>query len=103
MKANDTSTIVTGRRLGHPVRSLKTPFSRNYAKLEYTDISNEDLENLAVGSLRAAVVDGDGTKGSFLAGQISGMVNKEQSAKEIIDEIFSEAENILNGAVKWVK
>ena len=103
LKANDTATIVTGRRLGHPVRSLKTPFSRNYAKLEYTDISDDDLENLAVGTLRAAVADGDSAKGCFLAGQISGMVNKEQSAEEIIDDIFSEAENILNGAVKWVK
>lgn len=103
LKANDTATIVTGRRLGHPVRSLKSPFSRNYAKLEYTDISDEELENLAVGSLRASVVDGDEKKGSFLAGQISGLVTKEQSASEIITDIFTEAESLLNGAGKWVK
>lgn len=103
LKANDTSTIVTGRRLGHPVRSLKSPFSRNYAKAEYTQISDEDLEQMAVGSLRAAVVDGDDKKGSFLAGQISGLVNKEQKASEIIEEIFAEAEVILNGGTKWVK
>lgn len=103
LKANDTATIVTGRRLGHPVRSLKSPFSRNYAKLEYTDISDEELENLAVGSLRASVVDGDEKKGSFLAGQISGLVTKEQSASEIIKDIFTEAESLLNGAGKWVK
>lgn len=103
LKANDTATIVTGRRLGHPVRSLKTPFSRNYAKAEYTDISNEELENMAVGSLRAAVVDGDSKKGSFLAGQISGMINKEQNASDMIADIMLEAENILNGAKKWVK
>lgn len=103
LKAKDSSTIVTGKRLGHPVRSLKTAFSRNYAKLEYTDISNDDLENLAVGSLRAAVVDGDDKKGCFLAGQISGLVNKEQNAAEMIEEMFSEAENILNGAKKWVR
>lgn len=103
LKANDTSTIVTGRRLGHPVRSIKSPFSRAYAKAEYSDISDEQLENMAVGSLRYAVVDGDEKKGSFLAGQISGMLNKEQSSKEIIDEIISDAENILNGAKQWVK
>lgn len=103
LKANDTATIVTGRRLGHPVRSLKSPFSRNYAKAEYTDISDDELENMAVGSLRAAVVDGDSKKGCFLAGQISGMVNKEESASEIIKDIFDEAEIILNGAKKWVK
>lgn len=103
LKANDTSTIVTGRRLGHPVRSLKTPFSRNYAKAEYTSISDDELENMAVGTLRAAVVDGDDKKGCFLAGQISGLVNKEQTALDIITEMFDETETILNGALRWVK
>ena len=103
LKANDTATIVTGRRLGHPVRSLKSPFSRGYQQLEYSDISDEELEKYAVGSLRAAVVDGDSKKGCFLAGQISGLVNKEENASDIIADIVCEAENILNGAKKWVK
>ncbi|MDD6736390.1 MAG: nitronate monooxygenase [Clostridiales bacterium] len=103
LKAKDTSTIVTGKRLGHPVRSLKSPFSREYFKAEYSDISDEDLEQMAIGSLRAAVVDGDEKKGCFLAGQISGMVNREQSSKEIIEEIFAETETILKGAGRWLK
>lgn len=103
LKAKDTSTIVTGRRLGHPVRSIKTPFSREYAKVEYTDISNEELENMAVGKLRLAVVDGDEKKGCFLAGQIAGLVCEEKKASEMICEMFEETENILIGATKWVK
>ena len=103
LKAGDTATIVTGKRLGHPVRSLKTAFSRNYAKAEYTNISDDDLENMAVGSLKAAVVDGDDKKGCFLAGQISGLIKEEKNALEIIETIFAEAETILNGAKKWVK
>ena len=95
LKAKDSSTIVTGRRLGHPVRSLKTAFSRAYAKAEYTDISDEDLEAMAVGTLRAAVVDGDAKKGCFLAGQVSGMVGREQPAAEIVAEIMAEAEALL--------
>ena len=95
LKAKDSSTVVTGRRLGHPVRSLKSAFSRAYAKVEYTDISDEDLEAMAVGTLRAAVVDGDPKRGCFLAGQISGMVNKEQPAAEIIAEIMQQAEALL--------
>jgi enoyl-[acyl-carrier protein] reductase II len=95
LKAKDSSTVVTGRRLGHPVRSLKSAFSRAYAKAEYTDISDEDLEAMAVGTLRAAVVDGDPKRGCFLAGQISGMVNKEQPAAEIIAEIMQQAEALL--------
>lgn len=103
LHAGDISTIVTGRRLGHPVRSIKTPFSRAYAKAEYTDISDDDLEQMAVGALRLAAVEGDEKNGCFLAGQIAGIVNREQPAKEIIEEICTEAENILKGASKWVK
>lgn len=102
LKASDISTIVTGKRLGHPVRSIKTPFSRAYAKAEYSDIADNDLENMAVGALRLAAVDGDEKNGCFLAGQIAGMINREQPAAEIIEEMSSEAETVLKGALKWV-
>ncbi len=103
LKASDTSTIVTGRRLGHAVRSLKTPYSRNYAKQEYTNISNEDLEQLGVGSLRKAAVDGNEKEGCYLAGQIAGLVNKEQTAAEIIEEIMAETEQVLSKAASFIK
>ena len=95
LKAGDTATIVTGKRLGHPVRSLKTAFSRNYVKAEYTSISDEELENMAVGSLKAAVVDGDDKKGCFLAGQIAGLVNEEKSASEIIEKMFDDISSVF--------
>jgi len=92
LKANDVATTVTGRRTGHPVRSLKSEFSRNFAKIE-TDpnITDEEIHKLGGGALRAAAVDGDRQKGSFMAGQIAGLVKKEQSVKEIIQEMFAEA------------
>ena len=103
LKASDIDTIVTGRKLGHPVRSLKTSFSRNFFMKENDpSVSNEELESAGIGALRAAAVDGDDVKGCFIAGQIAGMVNKEQSAKEIIDELVSQAEELLKGT-KWVK
>ena len=102
LHANDLCTMVTGKRLGHPVRSLRTPFARDYFKAEYSDISDEELEKLGVGALKAAVVDGDSEKGCFLAGQIAGVVNREQSAAEIIKEVISEAEPILKNAGEWV-
>lgn len=103
LKASDTSTIVTGRRLGHPVRSLKTPYSRNYAKLEYTDISAEELEALGVGSLRKAAADGDEKEGCYIAGQIAGMVNRVQTAAEIIEEIMAQTEQVLKNAASFIK
>lgn len=104
LKAGDVDTIMTGKRLGHPVRQIKNPFSRNYFKAEYDpNVSDEDLEKMGVGSLRKAAVEGNEKEGSFLAGQISAMVKKEQPAAEIITEIFAEAEEVLKGAGKWVR
>jgi len=104
LAAKDIDTITTGKRLGHPVRSLKNPYSREFFKKEYdTTISNEELELFGRGALRRAAVDGDEKTGCFLAGQISAMVKREQPAKEIIEEIFTEAEAVLGGANKWVK
>ena len=102
--AKDIDTISTGKRLGHPVRSLKTPFSRDFFAKEYdASVTNEELEELGAGALQLAAVEGDLKNGCFLAGQITGLVKKEQSAKEIIDELMSETESILNGVFKWVK
>ncbi len=101
--ANDIATITAGKRLGHPVRSLKTPFSREYFKAEYSTISDEELEAFAVGALRLAAVEGNLEKGCFPAGQVAGMVRKRQPAAEMIHEIFDEAENVLGGADKWIR
>ena len=102
LHATDLCTMVTGKRLGHPVRSLRTAFAREYFKAEYSNITDEELENLAVGALKKAVVDGDDEKGCFLAGQIAAIVNKEQSAAEIVKEVIEEAEPILKRAGELV-
>ena len=95
--------MVTGKRLGHPVRSLRTNFAREYAKAEYSGMDDESLEALGVGALRKAVKDGDLQHGCFLAGQIAAMVDKVQPAAEIVRDVIEGAEPILRGATKWVK
>lgn len=99
LDANDTSTITTGRRFGgNTCRQLKNQFSRNFIKVEYAPESTaETVADLGVGALRRAAIDGDTKTGCFLAGQISGMVKTEQTASEIINEIFDEAEKLLKG------
>lgn len=103
LKATDLCTMVTGKRLGHPVRSLRTQFARDYAKAEYGGMADDDLENLAVGALRLAVQEGNSEKGCFLSGQCAAMVKCEQPAAEIVKEVMEGAEPILRGASKWVK
>ena len=101
LAAKDISTMVTGRRLGHPVRSIKTTYTNAYAKLEADgNTPDEELEQFGVGSLRFAAKEGDTEKGCFLAGQIAGLVKCEQSAKEIVDDVMAGAEKLMEG-VKW--
>lgn len=103
LKAGDTATMVTGRRLGHPVRSIRNQFTRDYAKVEYTDISDDELEELAAGKLRDAVIDGDEKGGCFLAGQSAGLVTKEESCAEIIEDLVQDCEKNLRRLEEWVK
>jgi enoyl-[acyl-carrier protein] reductase II len=104
LHARDIDTIATGRRLGHPVRALKTSFTREFARMEYdASVSNEELERFGTGALRLAAQEGDEKHGSFLAGQIAALVTCEQPAAEIIREMFGQAESILGGATKWIR
>ena len=96
--AKDIDSAVTGRSHGHPVRSLRNAMTREYTKLEAEGKSFEELEYLTLGTLRKAVMEGDVVNGTVMAGQIAGLINKKQSAKEIIDEIMSEATNLLKNA-----
>ncbi|MGN0597799.1 MAG: enoyl-[acyl-carrier-protein] reductase FabK [Ruminiclostridium sp.] len=94
--AKDTDSIVTGRFTGHPCRGVKTKFARSLLDFERKGGTPEEFENLTVGSLRKAVQDGNLEEGTFLCGAIAGLVNKVQPAAEIVEEMFEQAEKLLN-------
>ena len=96
IKAKDTDNIVTGRYTGHPCRNIKTKFAKKLATGEKDGtLSPEEFEQLTVGALRRAVVDGDVDSGSFLCGAISGMVNEIKTCADIVKEINDGAEKLL--------
>lgn len=104
LAAKDIDTILTGKRLGHPVRCLKNELSRAIFEKEYDmTVTNEELESMGTGALRRAAMDGETANSTIMAGQIAAMVKKEQTCSEIITEIMYEAEQLLKGAVKWVR
>lgn len=103
LKANDLCTMVTGKKLGHPVRSLRTKFAREYAQKEFSDLPEDQLEALGTGALRKAVQDGNLDEGSFLCGQIAAMVKREEPAADIITDVVTGAEKVLEGASAWLK
>ena len=95
IKAKDIDSAVTGRTHGHPVRCLRNQMTREYNKLEQEGKSFEELEYLTLGTLRKAVQEGDVTGGTVMAGQIAGMVSKEQTCREMIQEIMTQASALM--------
>lgn len=96
IKAKDIDSAVTGLSTGHPVRSIRNKMTKEYLKLEKDGADLMELEKLTLGSLRKAVVEGDVVNGTIMAGQIAGLVKKEQPCKEIIDEIMTQGMELLN-------
>jgi len=94
--AKDIDSEVTGRSNGHPVRQIRNKLTREYLQMEKDGASFEEMEKLTLGSLRKAVVEGDVVAGTIMAGQNAGMGKKEQTYGEIVQEIISEAEALLN-------
>lgn len=106
LKAKDIDTVVSAQVVGHPVRSIKNKLTSAYAKAEKEYLSDlktvEDIEEMGTGSLRDAVVDGDVVNGSVMAGQIAGLINKEETCQEILEDIFYTAADVINKeAQRW--
>lgn len=97
IESKDIDTVVTGRFTGHPVRVLRNKLSRKFMVLEKEGISEEEFNKLGAGALRKAVKEGDIDGGSIMAGQIAGLIKKEESCKEIIEGLFKEAMEVING------
>jgi enoyl-[acyl-carrier protein] reductase II len=96
ISAGDTDTVVTGKKLGHPVRALKTPFTRKFSQMENDhDITQEEADAFGAGALRKAAKEGDEQMGCYMAGQSAGLVKKIQPAKDIIEEVVQQAVALL--------
>jgi enoyl-[acyl-carrier protein] reductase II len=103
IKASDIGTMVTGKSIGDAVRGLKTPFAKQFAKMEADpNVSADELRAFGTGSLRKAVFDGDLSGGSFLAGEVAGMIRQTEPATAIVDDIIGGAEKLLAQANKLI-
>ena len=100
IKARDIDSRVTGRSTGHPVRALRNQVTKIYLEKEQAGVPFEELELLTLGGLRKAVVDGDVTNGSVMAGQSAAMVKEILSCEEIIQNLTEQAEKLLKGVSK---
>ena len=96
IKAKDIDSVITGTSTGHPVRQIRNQMTKEYLKLEKEGASLEELEYLTLGALRKAVIDGDVVNGTLMAGQIAGLISKEMTCQEMIEEIMTQAKELLN-------
>ncbi len=103
VKASIRDTVVTGAKLGHPARVLRTPFAKKILELETK--SFEEAERLLLGSLRRAVQEGDVQTGSFMAGQSSGLISNIKPVKEVVKEVIEEFKETISALcdkqAKW--
>ena len=103
IKASDLGTMVTGKRLGDAVRALKTPFTKKFAQMEANPaVQADQIKAFGTGSVRKAVFDGDLAGGSFLAGEVAGLIRREETAEEIVNDIIGGAEKLLSGAKELI-
>ena len=98
IKARDIDSRVTGRTTGHPVRVLRNAMVKEYLKKEQAGAPFEELEQLTLGALRKAVVDGDVTSGSVMAGQCASMAHEIMTCKELITKLTHETDKLIGGS-----
>ena len=94
LKAGANDTVVTGRSGGAPVRVLKNKMAREYLRMEKQNLPLEEMEKLTLGSLRRAVFDGDVDTGSFMAGQVAGMIHEIKPLRQIFEELMAGYEQV---------
>lgn len=96
IKASDRDTMVTGRKAGAPVRSIKNKMIKEYIRLEEENADRDTLEELTLGSLRKAVQEGDTDNGSVMAGQIAGLITEIKPCKDVIEEMMAETKQVIS-------
>ena len=97
IKAGANDTVVTGRTTGAPVRVLKNKMARQYLEMEKENMPLAEREKLTLGSLRRAVFDGDLDTGSFMSGQVAGMLHEVKPLRKIFEEMMAGCEATLKG------
>ncbi len=91
LKASIRDTLVAGRITGHPVRALRNPLTNQLVKIDEKCGTLEDIDRIGRGALKAAAHEGDVDRGSFMAGQSSGLVKDMPTVSELLHRLWREA------------
>lgn len=95
LKAKERSTVVTGISTGHPVRVIANKLTREFARMEKSGATTEDLDRLGAGKLKIAARDGDVHYGSVMVGQVAGLVDSVKPVAAIMQDLIAGIPNII--------
>jgi len=95
VKASDTDTVITGRKLG-PTRILKNEIATKILEMEASGASIEELVAF-IGSSRSRTgqFEGDLANGQAYCGSIAGMIKEIKSVSEIFQSITDNYDSVL--------
>ncbi|HCN74899.1 enoyl-[acyl-carrier-protein] reductase FabK [Pseudolactococcus plantarum] len=107
LKAKDISTVVSASHFGHAVRAIKNQLTKDFEQAELAAFKQAEpdlsvFEEMGAGKLPASVIHGDVDNGSVMAGQIAGLVNKEETVEEIILDLYNGFQKEIKAAAKWL-
>ena len=96
LSAGDRATVITGRSFG-PVRVLKNKLADMILQAEREGLQPEEVqEMIGAGRSVKACLEGNLDEGSFMSGQIAGMIHDLKSAREIVKELMEGCEEIFS-------
>lgn len=97
LSASDRDTVITGRAFG-PVRVIKNKLAEMILQAEKEGWPPDKIQELiGHGRSTKASFEGDTDEGSFMSGQIAGMITELKSARDIIAELMEGYERISAG------
>ena len=97
LRAGDRATVVIGQSTGYPVRCLDNRMTRQSLAMEKDGVPPEVLDEFGTGRMRLALIEGDVDEGSLMAGQISGLIHDIKPVRDIVRDIMTEAEAVIDG------
>lgn len=95
LKATDTGTVITGRRLG-PTRGLKNEFTALMLEKEAAGATPEELLVLiGLGRSRSGELDGNVREGELYCGAVAGMVDHIVGAGDVVRELVDGYDRVV--------
>ena len=94
--------MMTGRTTGLQLRVLKNQLAEKVLGMEREGRPRQEIDDLTIGSLRKAAVEGDTVWGCLMMGQAAGMIREIRPIGEMLDQIVSSALDEIRALARYL-